>query len=73
MRNILSFFLLLSFLTSCVNQHYFQLTNGKWVSKKKYDSIIRRCIKKAFKKIPKEDLKYWEGVRFSVDTINAVQ
>jgi hypothetical protein len=73
MRNILSIFFLLSFLTSCVNQHYFQLTNGKWISKKKYDSIIRRCIKKAFKKIPKEDLKYWEGVRFSVDTINAVQ
>ena len=73
MRNILSVFLLATLFTSCANQHYFQLTNGKWISKKKYDRIIDRCIKKAFKKIPKEDLKYWEGVRFSVDTINAVQ
>jgi hypothetical protein len=56
------------FLSSCAtNKHYYQLTDGKWVSEKKFNRIVNKSIRHALKNTSKEDLELISN--FTIDTI----
>jgi len=54
-------------LFSCsTNKHYYQLTDGKWVSKRQFNSIVKKCIHEAVMETSKEDLELISGM--TIDT-----
>lgn len=48
--------LILSLLSSCAPKT-FQLTDGTMITQKKADRIIKKCLRKAWRQMPKEDRK----------------
>ncbi len=58
-------FLLFLLIYSCSSSknHYFQRTDGKWISQKRYERVIKRAVKKAFRKLSKEDKEILKGAR----------
>jgi hypothetical protein len=68
MKKLLFIILISNVLSSCsTNRHYYQLTDGKWVSEKKFTKIIKRAFNNAIKMSSDEDLKLISG--FEIDTV----
>lgn len=68
MKKLLFIMLISNALLSCsANRHYYQLTDGKWVSKKKLTKIVKRAVNDAMKMSSDEDLKLIVG--FEIDTV----
>lgn len=65
------FFILVSvFLFSCsTNRHYFQIANGTWISKRKFDRIIKEVNKKSYENMSEDELKLLNDTGYSVRVI----
>ncbi len=57
MKVLFCLFSMLMLLSCSTNKHYYQLTDGKWVSKREYSRIVKRCIHEALMETSKEDLE----------------
>lgn len=55
-------------IVSCSSsKHYYKLSDGTWVSKKKYEKIFNKSIDEAIKKTSVQDLKAIGD--FTIDTV----
>ncbi len=69
MKSIVMFIFMIFLLSSCsTNKHYYQLTDGKWVSKRQFNSMVKKCIHEAVMETSKEDLELISGM--TIDTIS---
>ena len=67
MRHLFSLVNLL-FLCSCNYQQTVLLAIGEFVSKKKYNKMIKNSYKKALRQMSKEDRELFKSTKFSVET-----
>ena len=66
MKVLFCLFSMLMLLSCTTNKHYYQLTDGKWVSKRQFNSIVKKCIHEAVMETSKEDLELISGM--TIDT-----
>ncbi len=57
MKVLFCLFSMLMLFSCSTKKNYYQLTDGKWVSKREYSRIVKRCIHEAVMETSKEDLE----------------
>jgi hypothetical protein len=62
------FFVSIFSLTSCAAEKSIELANGKCVTERQYNKILKRAYKETMREMSKEDRKVIKNTRFSVET-----
>jgi|688.fasta_scaffold889925_2 hypothetical protein len=67
MKNLIKLLFVL-LVTSCATQKTVKLTNGEFVTQKKYDRMVRSSYKKAIRKISKKEKNLFKSTKVTVES-----